>query len=90
MRNRMVRTLEVLYDQESTPDRDPLGTGRSNSGRWIARSVNGLEIAQTKKKDVVKQAKKRAKKLARRQNSSVEVKIFKKDGSYQNEHVYKP
>lgn len=85
-----VRTIEVLYDQESTPDRDPLGTGRSNSGRWIARSVNGLEVAKKKKKPCVKAARSRAKNLAKRQGHSVEVKIFKKNGDYQTENVYDP
>jgi len=90
MSRRQVRTIEVLYDRESTPDRDPLGTGRSNSGRWIARSVNGLEASAKKKKDVMKKARSRAKGLAKAQGHSVEVKIFKKDGEYQYENVYKP
>lgn len=88
--HREVRTIEVLYDDESTPDRDPLGTGRTNSGRWIARSVNGLENSGKKKKDVVKDARKRAKALASRQGVSVGVKIFKKNGEYQKKNVYDP
>lgn len=88
--HRDVRTIEVLWDDENTPDADPLATGRNKSGRWIARSVNGLEVARKKKKPVVKNARRRAKVLAKRQGHSVEVKIFKKNGDYQSENVYEP
>lgn len=76
-----VRTIEVV-PKKSNPYGNHIGW--TFSGTYWGNNVYDT------KKEAVKYAKKMAKREARSKNHSMEVKIFKKDGSYQDEHVYKP
>jgi len=75
------RTIEVV-PVYSSPHGDRV-TG------WMATG-SGYRKSFDKKSEAKSAAKKFAKREASRKNQSMEVKLFKRDGSYQDEHVYKP
>lgn len=77
-----MRTLEVQY-QEFT-------TMKGRRKEWVVLGERGTLFKTKKKKDAVKEAKKKAKARSKQEQASVGVKIFGKDGSYQRQHVYEP
>jgi len=81
-RNAEMRTLEVQYQEFQTM------AGRRKE--WVVLGQRGTLAKSKKKKQAVKDARDRAKHLAKKLNQSVEVKIYRKDGSWQEENVYKP
>jgi len=77
-----MRTLEVQYQQFTTM------TGLRKE--WVVLGERGTLFKTKKKKDAVKEAKRKAKAMSKREQASVGVKIFGKDGGYQRQHVYEP
>lgn len=77
-----LRTVEVHYEKFQTM--------KGIRKQWVILGQRGTLGQFDTKSKAVKNAKQRARNMAEKNNASIGLKIFGKDGDYQRQHVYEP